>query len=554
MPIPYPFTENIITPIIQADLTELDSLTTPSWLDITGTLGNRMQYDSTGALTWAPANMLTNSGFIGAVAGTPGTAPTNWATATAGGSIVSVTSSSYGGNAIRIATTSARHIYQQTLTMIAYTKYIYTVKATINTAAAVYQYLTFSSQPAGTTFTWYIDGVAASAGTDIISTGSHTITLIATTAATAGATLFRFGGGCTSSATCDAVFEAPQLEAVTYQSSPRTYLFSPTSTAFYPPRYDYNPTTLTAIGALIEDAGTNLLTYSQTFATAWADTNITRVSTTRTSPDGTGNALEVSASAANGTIIRTAAIGSSAERTLSVWLKRVSGTGDIQYTLDNGTNWTTQAITSSWARYTFAATTADQRVGFRIVTSGDTIQIWGSQLETGPFSSSYVPTGSGTVTRVADIIKLSGVALTIAGATAASAIIQTTQWENSTAAARDLLASSTSRRLLYSNSSNTVISTTDGSTSLGATIGGSATFTGSVVRSAISWNGTGRSIVANNGTLATDSVVLGSAATVTLGGYSSTITLYGWVSSLAFYNQRLSDTILGQKSTVGALY
>ena len=37
------------------------SIASPSWIDNSGTTGNRMQYDSTGLLTWAPANMLLQS-------------------------------------------------------------------------------------------------------------------------------------------------------------------------------------------------------------------------------------------------------------------------------------------------------------------------------------------------------------------------------------------------------------------------------------------------------------------------------------------------------------
>ena len=177
------------------------------------------------------------------------------------------------------------------------------------------------------------------------------------------------------------------------------------------PRFDHDPTTLAPRGLLIEGQAVNLLNWSESFATSggtnnnWADTNITRNSTNNTDPANGTSALRVTASAGNGTIISTAAIGTSAQRTFSIWLRRVSGTGDIQYTLDNGSTYTTQAITSSWVRYTFAATTAAQRVGIRIVTSGDSIELWGAQLETGS-ASSYIPTGASQVTRTADFCSI----------------------------------------------------------------------------------------------------------------------------------------------------
>jgi len=177
-------------------------------------------------------------------------------------------------------------------------------------------------------------------------------------------------------------------------------------------RFDYDPTTLAAKGLLIEGAATNLLNFSETFATTggtnnnWADTNLTRTSTNNTSPRNDATALQLTASAANGTIISSAAMGTSAARTLSVWLRRVTGTGNIQYTLDNGSTYTTQAITASWVRYTFAVTTADQRVGFRIVTSADAIEIWGVQLEAGTGASSYIPTTTAQVARAEDVCNI----------------------------------------------------------------------------------------------------------------------------------------------------
>lgn len=175
-------------------------------------------------------------------------------------------------------------------------------------------------------------------------------------------------------------------------------------------RFDHDPATLAPKGLLIEGSVTNLVTQSEAFTTGaghWTDSNITRDGTLRTSPDGTANALRITASAGNATIIRTSAIGTSAARTFSIWLRRVTGTGNIDYTQDNGANWNTQAITSSWVRYTFTHT-ANHQVGIRIVTSGDAIELWGAQLEAGSGASSYIPTGSGTVQRAADLCSISG--------------------------------------------------------------------------------------------------------------------------------------------------
>lgn len=57
------------------------------------------------------------------------------------------------------------------------------------------------------------------------------------------------------------------------------------------PRFDYNPVTLACKGLLIEEARTNILTYSEQFDNAaWAKLNVTVSANNTTSPDGTLNA------------------------------------------------------------------------------------------------------------------------------------------------------------------------------------------------------------------------------------------------------------------------
>jgi hypothetical protein len=176
-----------------------------------------------------------------------------------------------------------------------------------------------------------------------------------------------------------------------------------TGSAYQAPRFDHDPTTLAPRGLLLESSTTNLLEYSEDFnAAAWTDTSITRA-TGNADPAGGTTAVRFTASSGNATVIRAAAIGTTASRTFSIFLRRVTGTGNIDYTLDNGSTYTTQAITGSWVRYTFTATSANHQVGIRIVTSGDAIEMWGAQLETGSGASSYIPTGAGTVQRAADV-------------------------------------------------------------------------------------------------------------------------------------------------------
>jgi hypothetical protein len=64
-----------------------------------------------------------------------------------------------------------------------------------------------------------------------------------------------------------------------------------------------------------------------------------------------------------------------------VWLRRKTGTGNIQIAADNGT-YTTVTITNDWALYTVTQTptAGTKSAGIRIVTSGDEVYAWGAHL------------------------------------------------------------------------------------------------------------------------------------------------------------------------------
>jgi hypothetical protein len=118
----------------------------------------------------------------------------------------------------------------------------------------------------------------------------------------------------------------------------------------------------------------------------------------RQAPDFTNTQFQLTASGANGVLTQgyTAVAG---DYTFSVYLKRITGTGDIQIASDNGT-WTTRAITNGWARYevTQTVTAGAKTAGIRIVTSGDVIEVWGAQLEQRSASLGYIATTTQVIT------------------------------------------------------------------------------------------------------------------------------------------------------------
>jgi hypothetical protein len=164
----------------------------------------------------------------------------------------------------------------------------------------------------------------------------------------------------------------------------------------------------TSNGLLIEEARTTIATWTEDASNAaWVKSNITVGSDSVTAPDGSTNTnCRLTATAGNGTILQTVT-SASANRAYSVYLKRITGTGDIDLTTDGGTTWTTKTLTSEWQRFDISqAAVTDPSFGVRIVTSGDEIDFWGSQQETGLFATSYIANNSATasVTRNADAI------------------------------------------------------------------------------------------------------------------------------------------------------
>ncbi|TGT64491.1 hypothetical protein EN802_32400 [bacterium M00.F.Ca.ET.159.01.1.1] len=110
----------------------------------------------------------------------------------------------------------------------------------------------------------------------------------------------------------------------------------------------------------------------------WVATNVTTAKN-QTGADGSANAASsITASAANGTILQTTT-ASVVNRVLECWVKRITGTGTLEMTLDGGTTW--QAVTSqvgsgSYGRCVIGQASVTNPVyGFRIGTSGDAFAV-----------------------------------------------------------------------------------------------------------------------------------------------------------------------------------
>lgn len=163
-------------------------------------------------------------------------------------------------------------------------------------------------------------------------------------------------------------------------------------------------------GLLNEIAQSNLALYSADQSNAaWTKTNMTAAYTATAPLDGDPANTATTLTATSGNATCTQAITSaSGARYTYVWLRRRTGTGTVEITQDNGSNWTTCVLTSEWQRFAIPlATLANPTIGIRIVTSGDAVDCWNWQHVTSTLNTaltSPIPTLGATVTRAHDNI------------------------------------------------------------------------------------------------------------------------------------------------------
>jgi hypothetical protein len=184
------------------------------------------------------------------------------------------------------------------------------------------------------------------------------------------------------------------------------------------PRLDHSGT---EAALLLEPQRTNEVTYSQVFNSSssnyFGPLGATIDSTTETAPDGTTSASTMLSTGQGKVQTAYRSLPANTTYTLSVYVKNVDATSYETRILANGgsggTNITqvsriNEINTTSWTRvtHTFTTHTTAQNYIMYIsnnVSSGQSVQLWGAQLEQGSYATSYIPTRGQTKTRLKDI-------------------------------------------------------------------------------------------------------------------------------------------------------
>lgn len=195
-----------------------------------------------------------------------------------------------------------------------------------------------------------------------------------------------------------------------------------TTSAYHSPRFDYDPTTLTPRGLLIEGAATNLMTYSEDQGnnTTWNafGSSVTRT-TGQTDPgnNATASKLVFDATSADAVISRSVTVSNATQYTISMWMRADSGTvTNVRFARAAGSAGAIfPTLTTAWQRVslTFTSSSTSDGIEIRVLNSGSpktaTVHLWGAQLELGVQASSYIPTGSSTVQRTKDEMTMANI-------------------------------------------------------------------------------------------------------------------------------------------------
>jgi hypothetical protein len=428
-------TQMNVFPGVAAELTE-GSL--PEWLSHSRT-GGAMMFDSTGKLTWAPENLVTYSeDFSQAI----------WSKIGSGVGLAPVVTTN-AGLAPDGTMTADRMVFDLNGGTTGSDISWFTRNTGITFGTAINSLYVKSYD--GVSTYQFVMGTADGGQSALKTIGPTWTRIDARTAASNGAIGLRLRGNAGTSSSADILVWGAQQERVTYETSPRTYNHT-TSAAYYGPRFDYDPATLTALGLLLEGTRTNSTSKSQDPADAdWQPIGAVKTSTNNSDPLGTSTALLLTAdgtSAAHYLIkgnVSVTSYTSGTSYTTSAFVKAgtanrvqltfgstrfgtgqyanfyLSGAGSISASA--GGTGSIRQLADGWYRISFTAAatvsgsdpagvlaflSTGSETRLPTITSAQNVYVSCWQVEAATFASSYIMTTTASVTRASDVCQIIG--------------------------------------------------------------------------------------------------------------------------------------------------